>query len=318
MNSLPDIIKNRLTAGQVDATGTHPDFGVLTAFIEGSLPKNRRGDVFVHLANCAKCNELVSLAAPPALEHAQPKVRSTWSLWNLIPMPRFAVPAIGTALVLLAVWGIRIPVVQGPVASVAPPPTFAAEHSVRPTESPEAMQTPAVARTASRSVIAKASSRSVEVAPTAVPDALNRDAANVTMHTTVAPPLPAPPPPTHNAYPTTSGVAAPAAGPCWRVSDNDTLQKAGTCGEGWEDISLGTPVKVRVVLAQANSVWVGGNGGALYHSEDNGEHWAKVNVPTLSDDIVAIVFGTPTHGRLATSNGVTWATSDGGDTWRRQ
>lgn len=116
----------------------------------------------------------------------------------------------------------------------------------------------------------------------------------------------------------TSAVAAPPAGPCWRVSDSDALQKASTCGRGWEDISLGTPVKVRVVLAQANSVWVGGTGGQLYHSEDNGEHWKKVSVPMLSDDIVAIVFGTPTHGRLATSSGVIWATSDGGQTWRRE
>ncbi len=321
MNVLPDIVRARLNAGQVGAAGIHPDLGALTAFIEGSLPKGPRNEVFVHLAKCARCNELVSLAAPPALENDRPKVKSSWTLWNLVPMPRIAVPVMGTALVLLAVWGTRIPIAEAPVAHVASAPTvIAATPSVAPIASKQAVQRPSEIRTAPQSVIAKASTRSTEVVHADVPEAISRDAANVTMHTTSAPPLPTSTAPTHSPYPTpmTSSVAAPPAGPCWRVSDADTLQKASTCRGGWEDISLGAPVKVRVVLAQANSVWVGGNGGALYYSGDNGEHWSKVNVPMLSDDIVAIVFGTPTHGRLATANGTTWATSDGGQTWRSQ
>lgn len=321
MNVLPEIVKTRLNAGRVGDAGDHPDFGLLTAFIEHSLPKNRRSEILLHLAHCGRCNELVSLAAPAPTEEVQRRIKSSWTLWKFVPVPRFVVPAIGTAIVLVAVWLARVPVAEGPVARVAPaPPTTKALPHVLPPTSSAAVQKDATNRPISSSVVAKALPQSTDKENSELPEAISRDAANVTMHTTVAPPRPTNALPTGSpgSTPMTSAVAAPPAGPCWRVSDSDALQKASTCGRGWEDISLGPPVKVRVVLAQANSVWVGGTGGQLYHSEDNGEHWKKVSVPMLSDDIVAIVFGTPTHGRLATSSGVIWATSDGGQTWRRE
>jgi hypothetical protein len=151
---------------------------------------------------------------------------------------------------------------------------------------------------------------------------LGANAANVSMRT--APPpaadvakLMAAPVHTSVEVPPSSIVAAPAAGPCWRVSDVGKLQKSVTCG-AWVDVSFDVPVFVRVMHSAANNIWLGGNGGALYHSEDDGAHWSRVNVPALTDDIVAIVFGAPAHGRLATADGATWATNDGGLTWKRQ
>ena len=102
------------------------------------------------------------------------------------------------------------------------------------------------------------------------------------------------------------------------MSDAGTLQESGSCGVEWQDVSLGSPVTVRVMQSIASNVWVGGNGGALYHSPDSGSHWNRINVPTLTDDIVAILFATPADGKLATADGSIWATNDGGQTWHRR
>jgi photosystem II stability/assembly factor-like uncharacterized protein len=66
-------------------------------------------------------------------------------------------------------------------------------------------------------------------------------------------------------------------------------------------------------------IWIGGNGGALYHSTDGGQNWVAV-IPisdgkTLFADIVRIAFSAPSHGWIATRSGEIWTTRDGGATW---
>jgi len=76
-------------------------------------------------------------------------------------------------------------------------------------------------------------------------------------------------------------------------------------------------------LAGAGSdVWVGGSGGALYHSADSGSHWTRV-VPAasgtvLTGDIVSLEFPEPQHGKLSTSTAEVWTTGDSGQTWQKQ
>jgi len=76
------------------------------------------------------------------------------------------------------------------------------------------------------------------------------------------------------------------------------------------------------VAAIGLEVWAGGSGGVVYHSTDGGNRWARV-VPsaagtTLTGDILGIQFLDPQHGRIATSSGELWTTSDAGQSWQRQ
>jgi len=326
MKALPDIAKWKMNAGQLPAAGPHPEFGVLTAFVEGSLGQHRRNELLIHLASCAHCNELVSLAAPVAQESAVlPKAKSSWRIWDLLPVPRFAVPALSAAIVLLAVFTIRPKPVESPVARVSNPVISGTETASLPPRPTGSDAAKAVARTSNSQIVAMA--RQPKPTHVSVPDApetspISRDAANVTMQSA---PLPASTTnsstaPAHTAaeVSVSSRVAAPTAGPCWKVSDAGKLQKSTTCGDAWTEISFDSPVFIRVIQSAADNIWVGGNSGALYHSPDGGSHWNRVIVPALTDDIVAIAFGTPNHGRLATANGATWATNDGGNSWKRQ
>jgi hypothetical protein len=78
----------------------------------------------------------------------------------------------------------------------------------------------------------------------------------------------------------------------------------------------------RAVSAQGAEVWAGGSAEMLYHSADHGAHWTRVlpssSGATLTGDITSIEFSDAQHGRIATSAGEVWITSDDGQTWRRQ
>jgi hypothetical protein len=76
------------------------------------------------------------------------------------------------------------------------------------------------------------------------------------------------------------------------------------------------------VSSDANEVWAGGSGAALYHTVDAGNSWLPV-LPSdggavLTGDVISIQFPDIQSGTVSTSNGETWITFDGGKTWRKQ
>ncbi|MGA7928188.1 MAG: YCF48-related protein [Candidatus Sulfotelmatobacter sp.] len=76
------------------------------------------------------------------------------------------------------------------------------------------------------------------------------------------------------------------------------------------------------VSSNAAEVWAGGSGGALYHTLDGGNGWARV-VPSdagilLTGDIIAIQFSDSHNGIVTTSNAEVWTTLDAGQTWHKQ
>ena len=96
--------------------------------------------------------------------------------------------------------------------------------------------------------------------------------------------------------------------------------KAGKARKDKKVIST-APV-FRAVAANGADVWAGGTAAALYHSSDSGAHWARV-VPTsesatLSGDIVTLEFPDAQSGRISTSTGEVWTTTDSGQSWKRQ
>jgi hypothetical protein len=83
-----------------------------------------------------------------------------------------------------------------------------------------------------------------------------------------------------------------------------------------------TSLTFRALAVAGSDVWVGGSGGALYHSVDAGSHWTRVVPATsgtvLTNDIVSLEFSDPQHGKLSTSAGEAWTTADAGQTWQKQ
>ena len=108
----------------------------------------------------------------------------------------------------------------------------------------------------------------------------------------------------------------------WQITPAGELQRSFDSGKAWESVSLGQPVRVRVLVLSGLHVWVGGNGGMLFHSRDGGDRFAPVVVKdaraSLTGDIVVLEFTDAAHGRLETAAHDVWATSDGGRTWQKQ
>lgn len=78
----------------------------------------------------------------------------------------------------------------------------------------------------------------------------------------------------------------------------------------------------RAVAATGSEVWAGGNGGALYHSADGGNHWNRImpasTGTTLTGDIISLDFPDRQHGKVSTSTSEVWTTADGGQTWLKE
>ena len=141
--------------------------------------------------------------------------------------------------------------------------------------------------------------------------------------------------------------ASPPAPALWKISDSGTLLRSFDNGQNWQNVNVGpgfvpvstvaapatnalakatdanAPAKfsVRAVAANGAEVWAGGSASLLYHSTDNGAGWIRV-IPfsggaRLTGDIVMIDFSDAVHGKISTSTGETWITTDDGQTWQR-
>jgi hypothetical protein len=132
----------------------------------------------------------------------------------------------------------------------------------------------------------------------------------------------------------------------WGISSDGVLQRSFDAGKTWEGVNIGERMESTVelrdqgrekklqkkergpafvflaVAALGTDVWAGGSRAMLYHSPDSGAHWARV-LPAeankaLTGDVVSLEFPDPQHGRVATSSGEVWLTSDDGQTWHKQ
>jgi len=163
----------------------------------------------------------------------------------------------------------------------------------------------------------------------------------------------APAPPQPNMAPM---LASSTPVPRWTISSTGSLQRSFDQGFTWQVVNVNAPPAYvldatamqtsektsraktkeagkafkrddsspifRAVAATGADVWAGGSGGALYHSPDAGNHWTRVT-PTfsgvmLTGDIVSLEFPDTQHGRVSTSTGEIWTTSDAGQTWQKQ
>jgi len=145
--------------------------------------------------------------------------------------------------------------------------------------------------------------------------------------------------------------------PRWNIGSTGSLQRSLDQGKTWQDVEIRasiapessltgfvimpeTPlakadnadkkdskqpaasVVFRAVSAFGFEVWAAGSNGVLYHSTDAGQHWTRVapsfGGASLTGDIVSVEFSETQHGKITTSTGEVWVTSDNGQNWQRQ
>jgi putative zinc finger protein len=110
-------------------------------------------------------------------------------------------------------------------------------------------------------------------------------------------------------------LTQPAARAHWQISSTGALERSYIADQ-WTPVLAETGAKFHVVSVIGNTIWAGGENGALYTSRDGGSTWTPVKVDT-AETITSIHFSDDSHGTLQTSNGLTWKTSDGGKTWEK-
>jgi hypothetical protein len=139
----------------------------------------------------------------------------------------------------------------------------------------------------------------------------------------------------------------------WTVTSAGGLQRSFDRGNTWQDVDVNVSANVpglatsgktaartrekdkylskkqasggpvfRAVTTIGADVWAGGSAGALYHSSDGGNQWARVTPSVagsaLTVDVVGLEFSDPQHGTITTSTGERWTTADSGQTWLKQ
>ena len=113
-----------------------------------------------------------------------------------------------------------------------------------------------------------------------------------------------------------------ALAPRFTISAAGKLARSFDQGKTWLPVPVDGKSTFRAISANASDVWAAGNGGALFHSVDGGEHWAQVKPviggAALTADIVRIVARDAKHLQLSTADHQLWSTSDGGATWQLQ
>jgi len=347
MAELPEVARRRLS--RMVGDGNHPDAGLLTALVEGTLAKTHRDDVFNHLVACSECNRLLALIAPEReiTRVVQPAgVRRRWVAW---PALRWAGAAAVAAVVLSAVvierigQHTKVPVApsaaveQAPSLTTAqlPAPVTAQPSTPRPTN--KLSQRASSPRELAGSAAVSAHPASERVNPAiaaqsrpAVPGNVPGETAFQTSMTSSAASSPdlsssgvesSP----VTAEPSTTNVPAAPAGPIepiWAVSAAGVLQRSNDSGHTWVPVTIPSRVPMRDVSVLGQDIWTGGDQGALYHSTDAGHTWTAV-VPTsdgvsLSADITRIGFSDLRHGAIKTRDGSIWTTHDGGATWSQK
>jgi len=114
--------------------------------------------------------------------------------------------------------------------------------------------------------------------------------------------------------------ALSVAMPQWTLSPQGLVQRSLDAGKSWQNVRVASGAGFRALSSVGTDVWVGGSGGALYHSSDSGQTWTRVTPISagrkLESDITHVDFSDPMNGTVTTASGEVWNTSDGGQSWQ--
>jgi hypothetical protein len=328
--------------------GPHPDSNLLSAFAEGALLERERQDVFAHLAACADCRELLSLATGAAASpvaasrpfliprSAHPPLR-TWLAWASIAASILVVCSAGLVYKQRLEFKQRATVaaentpappfttIQQPKSSL--PAESNAVVSTAATRAPGHLKAPLLSRESTVEATAGQSAavaqkelaasqqnspiQSAAAAPVSAGGFVAQPQALDQMNSAFANSV------TARAL-SHASMAAVSTRPHWRI--DSAGQAVRSFGNGaWQPVLPNESAKMLVVSVFDLQVWVGGENSRLYRSEDNGNTWILAPLPMkngLEHEIVHIRFQTQASGVVEASDGTSWTTTDGGVSWQ--
>lgn len=105
----------------------------------------------------------------------------------------------------------------------------------------------------------------------------------------------------------------------WRVTKSGELQQSKDSGSSWHTVLGEHPSRFRAVAFSGATVWAGGDDGALWSSQNNGETWRKL-APSADGRsprgaVQRIQLTAPGGVAFKTKAGEVWTSADGGSTW---
>jgi hypothetical protein len=274
----------RQALAQAPPAGPHPDLGVLAAFSEGGLLTRERQLVLAHLASCADCRELLSVAAdeaPAPYTEANPFVLQRASRSPL----REWLPWIGIAAGILIVCSAGVLYRQGGEQ---------------------------------KSYAGAATSTAGTVDDPTAPNQMAQNNDVIKDHDTSHPSAGAQSASAFAPAGSSAQVSPEIRGAHWRIGADGHAERS--FGDNrWKTVLPGEPSKVRVIFVFDNNVWIGGENSRLYHSADGGATWRPVSLPDKNGaghSIAHVRFTTSQAGAVLASDGTSWTTTDGGAIWR--
>lgn len=115
-----------------------------------------------------------------------------------------------------------------------------------------------------------------------------------------------------------SGNASLIAQAQWRINAQGHVERALSAGH-WQPMLTSEKTPMHVVAAVGGTVWAAGENDVLYSSLDRGLTWHRVLLPLKSGTthtLVHIRFENSLTGTIEAADGTSWATVDGGGTWK--
>jgi hypothetical protein len=326
----------------------HPDADVLAALSEGALQQREREHVLKHVAACADCREVLSVAAAAAIDAAgdiEPAVAAHPTRTQQRAFLPWASMAAGLLVVCSAVLFYQQRLVpsknttvatneaakppaptiqQSPQIASAKPNETLAETTNRPlqrqSQAPVVTQgmTAANAIPSDQSESAKKSESDQLSAYQASTPAAERAAPSDAMKKAAsAPSVPAFMNNVNKRALSAASITA-ATRPHWHINSLGHVERS--FGEGvWQPVLPREQAKMRVVSVFDGEVWVGGDHSRLYHSTDNGATWSLIALPDKDGrehSIAHIHFEASQSGTVEAEDGTAWTTLNGGSTWK--
>ena len=98
-----------------------------------------------------------------------------------------------------------------------------------------------------------------------------------------------------------------------------TLRKSTDGGSTWQSVFIDAQAHLDALSVNGSEIWVGGSNGALFHSPDEGLHWASVGVGNEKMRLKETITQIDMHNGVVTvrtSSASRWSTDDGGSHWR--
>ena len=320
---------------------SHPDSDILTAFSEDALLHSERQKVMAHLAACADCREVLSIAAAAALDstedlkplvvtHPKHQPQRVWLPWASIAATLLVVSSAvlvyqqrqaatkNTAVAKNE--AVQLPSSMSQQLLPLPPPKETKTlHSKEKIHEPRQLKAPLVSQNITvANAMPETPIEAAKKSTSRQQDSYQTSAEAGGMSTSRATVQKAAPALSVSAFAGAAPARELATRPHWRI--NSLGQPERSFGDGaWQAVLPREQSRMRVVSVFDGEVWIGGDSSRLYHSTDNGTTWNPVTLPDKDGrkhSIAHIHFQTAQSGTVESDDGIAWSTLNGGSTWK--